>query len=304
MLNKGRDMMRKRNDSRVLFSGLNTVDIQFFVDEHPKANTKIKTHRNEIATGGPATNAAIACSALGAGVTLLTPVGKHAMTDFILSDLKKHGITVIDPLGNTDSKPVFASIITNETNGERTIFSHHPDNCNEAQLMDTELSTEFDVAMFDGFYPLYNQVLARKLRQKGTVTVFDGGSWKPCTEEILPHMDIAICSNDFIPPHATSKEEIVECLRGYGVSKIAITRGDKSILLYNENKIKEIPIASVKAVDTLGAGDFFHGAFCYFYACESDFESALQKAASVATLSCRYHGTRSWINELKSDLMK
>jgi len=47
-------------------------------------------------------------------------------------------------------------------------------------------------------------------------------------------------------------------------------------------------------VDTLGAGDIFHGAFCHFILQES-WEDALGKAAEVASHSCRYFGTREWM---------
>jgi len=53
---------------------------------------------------------------------------------------------------------------------------------------------------------------------------------------------------------------------------------------------------SKTAPDTSGAGDIFHGAFC-FYACEpgATFQDALAKAAVVASESCRHIGTRAWM---------
>ena len=48
-------------------------------------------------------------------------------------------------------------------------------------------------------------------------------------------------------------------------------------------------------MDTLGAGDFLHGAFCYYYLEEKELKPALQKASEVATFSCQYKGTREWL---------
>ncbi|MDJ0536213.1 MAG: PfkB family carbohydrate kinase [Xenococcaceae cyanobacterium MO_207.B15] len=49
----------------------------------------------------------------------------------------------------------------------------------------------------------------------------------------------------------------------------------------------------MKAVDTLGAGDIFHGAFCN-YILQEDFPTALFLAAQMASKSCQFFGTRSW----------
>jgi hypothetical protein len=38
------------------------------------------------------------------------------------------------------------------------------------------------------------------------------------------------------------------------------------------------------------------GAFCYFYAQSNNFLFALEKAGQVASLSCKYHGPREWMN--------
>jgi sugar/nucleoside kinase (ribokinase family) len=47
-------------------------------------------------------------------------------------------------------------------------------------------------------------------------------------------------------------------------------------------------------VDTLGAGDVLHGAFCHYFALEPDFEGALRQASEIATRSCQTLGTRAW----------
>lgn len=59
----------------------------------------------------------------------------------------------------------------------------------------------------------------------------------------------------------------------------------------------ETPRALV--VDTLGAGDILHGAFCWSYLHSGgSFVASLGAAAQVASMSCRYLGTRRWIDDL------
>jgi sugar/nucleoside kinase (ribokinase family) len=57
-------------------------------------------------------------------------------------------------------------------------------------------------------------------------------------------------------------------------------------------------VRRIRPVDTLGAGDILHGAYCY-YACRpgANFRDTLVAAARVATFSCRYVGTRSWMRK-------
>jgi len=59
-----------------------------------------------------------------------------------------------------------------------------------------------------------------------------------------------------------------------------------------------IAVTKIRAVDTLGAGDIFHGAFCYYISQPGyEFREALSAAAHVATFSCRDPGTRWWMEK-------
>jgi sugar/nucleoside kinase (ribokinase family) len=55
----------------------------------------------------------------------------------------------------------------------------------------------------------------------------------------------------------------------------------------------------VLPVDTLGAGDIFHGAFCHYLLECNDFLLSLERAGEVASLSCTSLGTRAWIEQAK-----
>jgi sugar/nucleoside kinase (ribokinase family) len=56
-----------------------------------------------------------------------------------------------------------------------------------------------------------------------------------------------------------------------------------------------IDVPTVQAVDTLGAGDIFHGAFCH-YILRENFPTALKQAAHIASFSCQFFGTRRWMH--------
>ena len=72
---------------------------------------------------------------------------------------------------------------------------------------------------------------------------------------------------------------------------LAATRGPRGTIWLNEaGELKETPAFPVEAIDTLGAGDVFHGAFTICLGEGSDVREALQFAAAAAALKCTRHG--------------
>lgn len=77
----------------------------------------------------------------------------------------------------------------------------------------------------------------------------------------------------------------------------AITRGEKSILLENE----VIELSKVDCIDSLAAGDIFHGAFCFArFNKGMEFKESLEFAAEVASESVKYKGPRKGVLEFIS----
>jgi len=278
-----------------LFIGLTTVDIQYFVDEFPGANEKVKTNPPGIFAGGPAANASVAFSKLNGRANLVTALGANAFTDFLKKDLESNQISLFDLLQNKNSTPVIASVITSVKNGDRTIFSHPPVEKSfsfNAQQIFTKINP--DIVLLDGFYPDVAYEFARIARGHGIPVVLDGGSWKPATKNLLQFVDIAICSADFFPPGCVNIHQVFSFLVESGVKKVAVSRGGDSVIYYDNGPAK-IDVQQVNCMDTLGAGDFLHGAFCYYYLQNKDFVVALSKASKLASFSCRYKGTREWL---------
>lgn len=281
---------------RLLFVGLNTIDLQFLVEHYPEANTKVKASENAVAVGGPATNAAICAAFLGADVDLVSPLGRHSFTRLITDELNDLNVHHFDPIANSDASPIFASIITSRATGDRTIFSYTP-HANPAldPFIGKVEANQYDGVLFDGFYPELAIPLAQHFFERGIPTILDGGSWKPHLHALLPFIQIAICSDDFMPPQTSSSTDVLAFLQAAGVKESFITRGHRSIL-HATGAIDVEPIDVV--VDTLGAGDFFHGAFSYFYAKYPSTVDAVLKASKVAGESCRHFGTRSWMKSI------
>ena len=79
------------------------------------------------------------------------------------------------------------------------------------------------------------------------------------------------------------------------MGKIAITLGAEALRFVSGVRSGTIEVPQVDAVDTMGGGDIFHGAFCFYSTKDYEFEAALKEAARIASDSCRYRGTRRWM---------
>lgn len=290
---------------RGLFVGLTTIDIQYFADAFPPANKKIKTHPPEILVGGPATNAAVAFSYLNKSAFLASATGNNSFSEFIENDCKTTGIQHFDLIETQHKNPVIASVITSGNNGDRNIFTHHPETINPSITPEYLFEiTNPQILLLDGFYPEFSIACAKMAKEKGISVVVDGGSWKPQYAELFPFTDVIICSSDFYPPGIVNNNRLFEFFSSHNLKEAAISRGEKSILYSTEKGRGEVLVKTTKVVDTLGAGDFLHGAFCYYYVSSGfNFREALEKASKLASYSCRFHGTREWLKFSAGELL-
>lgn len=283
-----------------IFVGLTTFDIVYQVRDFPAADTKVAALSQDFFIGGPATNAAIAYSALGGKAALVSAVGRHAITAVAREEFKRYSLKFIDLSREFDGLPALSSVTVDGT-GRRSVVSANASRipvCSAAA--DRELCRHAKVLMVDGHAMEACKTWAKTAKEAGTPVVFDGGSWKDGTEELLKYVDTAICSADFQRPCCTTYVQLAEFLKSCGVANVAITHGADPIQYFDSQSSGEIEVSRVQVVDTMGAGDIFHGAFCRYFAEGNDFVESLKLSAEVASFSCRQRGTRSWMENLSA----
>lgn len=295
-----------------LFVGLTTLDFLYLVDHFPDRNQKIVALDSAIAAGGPATNAAITFGYLGNQAKLLSVVGNHALSQVIRQDLANQSIHSINLEPTWLESPSVSSVIVTQSTGERAVISLNATKFQaKCQQIPPDILADIDIVLIDGHQMAISEAIASQAQAKNIPVVMDGGSWKAGFEKVLPFVNYAICSANFCPPNCWNQADIFEYLKSYSIPQIAITQGDQSIQYVGQNYSGEIMIDRINAVDTLGAGDIFHGAFCHFMVnhlknsaqpiLENDFREALVFSAKIASQSCQSFGTRSW---MKSDFSK
>ncbi len=236
------------------------------------------------------------------------------MRHLIASDLDTWGVAIADLMPHHPELPSVSSIIITAATGDRAVVSMNATKC---QALVEQIPTDvlrkgrletIDIVLVDGHQMAVGRAIAQAARQQNIPVVIDGGSWKPGFETVLPYTDVAICSANFYPPGCRTFDEVIEFLKGFGISHLAITQGDRPIRYETLGKSGLVPVQAIHPVDTLGAGDIFHGAFCHFLLNGTEqnwpsgaaipsgqFVTALERASAIAAHSCQHFGTRDWM---------
>lgn len=284
---------------KAVFLGLATADIVYYIPQHLQSNQKIKAERQLAFAGGPAANAAVAFAAFGNEAVLATGLGRHPLAHVAKQDLADHKVQLLDGADRPKRPPVLASILVDLSNGDRSVVYSNTDLRKLRHDAINETLLEYvDILMLDGYYLPQAIQLATWAKKLRIPVVFDGGSWKIGLEQLLPLVDYAICSSNFFPPDCADSAAAIQHLVNVGVEHVAVTRNGDPMLAHVAGKIHHVPVMPIQPVDTLGAGDILHGAFCH-YILENDFLRSLERAGEVASLSCTSLGVRAWIEQAK-----
>ena len=278
-----------------IFIGLSTIDIVYNVDEFPAPNSKVAALSQDALVGGPATNACIAFAHLGGKAALVTAVGRHALAALVREELSRYAIELADLNPDFVGLPVISSVAVDQRGNRNVVSANAARVTTPAARVDARLLELARVVLVDGHFMQAGQAWAAAAKERNTKVVLDGGSWKDGTEELLKNVHTAICSADFLPPGCGNADEVMEYLRAAGVGNIAISNGAEPIRFVAGQSAGTLRVPEVEVVDTMGAGDILHGAYCYYASIGRGFVEALSEAAKIAAESCRYSGTREWM---------
>jgi sugar/nucleoside kinase (ribokinase family) len=282
-----------------LFVGLTTLDLIYGVPRLPQPNEKQVATALEIAAGGPATNAAVTFRHLGNSSKLMSAIGQHPTAALVRSDLETQQVELWDLAPERIDPPTLSSILVTERTGNRAVVSR---NALDLQVLGSQVPPNaldgVDIVLIDGHQIEVSGAIAQAARQQNIPVILDGGSWKPELGRILPFVDYAICSANFWPPGCFEPSEVMEYLqKAIAAPQIAITHGGKPIQFCNQGQMGKILVPMIQPIDTLGAGDVFHGAFCHWIL-QTDFLTALSQASKIAALASQSFGTRQWLKKL------
>lgn len=292
--------------------GLTTLDVQQTVAALPGPDEKVVADDLDVTFGGPAANAAAVAVALGVPVRLVTALGAGPLADVARAGLADAGVEVVDlAAGRPGVLPVSTVLVTRST-GARAVASVNGSRAGDL-VADAPVDALLDGAvalLVDGHLPGVATTLAGAARAAGVPVLLDGGSWKPGTEALLGHVDLAVLSADFRPPAtgAPGRPEEVDALldavAAHGPGFVARSAGSGAVRVRvarpggrgpHRTAVRPAHLLPGAVVDTLGAGDVLHGAMAAALVRGAAPLAALAEGVRCATLSVEHRGARGWL---------
>ncbi len=290
------------SEPRGVFVGLTTLDVVHVVDRAPAPNEKVTATAQFLAAGGPAANAAVTFAALGGQATLVTAIGRGSVAEVIVADLERHGVRIVDLTPDEGDRAPVSAVSVNPAKAQRSVVSIDATGASVAAPASADaraLVGEAAVVLIDGHHPALAVAVAGAARAAGLPVVVDAGRWKPVMADLIdldPHM---LCSDDFRLPGTDSADDSARELRQL-VGTVVTTHGGAPVD-YRERGEPEgrIEVPPVNAIDTLGAGDVFHGAYAFALAAgEADIRERIAFAAGIAGRRVATMGPREWLTAL------
>ena len=283
-----------QHPSAILCAGIAVQDLVFRVETLPAPGIKAQALDFIAISGGCAANAAIAIARLGGRVRFAGPLGGagDAMSDRIVADLTREGVDasgVVRVAGTTS--PISGIMI--DAAGERTIATHRDQRLASARPTDPiALLDDVAIVLADNRFPEFVHSIGAAARTRGLPVVLDAD--KPTTEDdpLFALASHVIFSAECLRA-TTGISDLGAALarmRAHASAFLAVTDDSNDVRWMPGDALQRLPVIAIEAVDTLAAGDVFHGAFALALAQACSESEALRFAAAAATLKCSRFG--------------
>jgi sugar/nucleoside kinase (ribokinase family) len=276
----------------ILCAGIIVLDEVFRVERFPPPGGKVPAQGHFTVNGGCAANAAVAIARLGGRARLAGPLGGPAGMDGngdrILAALADEGVDCGGCLRLAGVTTALSAILI-DARGERMIVTHRDDRLGAAPPADPEaLVATVDAVLADNRYPDFVRPILAAARVRGLTAVLDADRPTDMSEDLFRIATHVVFSSECLRA-TTGLDDL-----GRGLDRVAaatpaflaVTNGEHDVLWRAGGTLRRSPVFAVKAVDTLGAGDVFHGAFTLALCDGADEIAAMRFAAAAAGLKC------------------
>ncbi len=282
--------------NKIVGIGANVCDTLITLPQYPSEDTKLRANGIIQCGGGPTATGLAAASKLGAECAYIGTLTDDPAGVFLKGDLEKYGISTENVTILGGYKSFTSYVMLNAENASRTcVFDRG--NIPSTSLTEKQKAAiaEADVLMVDG-NDLEAAIAGAELaRKSGTKVLYDAGGLYEGVDRLLPLVDYLIPSEEFsigftgCPDAKIAAEELYRC---FSPEVVIVTQGKLGGLICNGECVS-YPAFSVKAVDTNGAGDVFHGAFAFAITKNMSYYDAAVFSSAVSALKCTKYGARA-----------
>ena len=279
--------------------GLNATDTLIVVPRFPAYSGKAPFEDEILSPGGQVASAMCTCAKLGLRVKYIGTVGDDERGRVQLASLSGSGINLDHVQLRRNCPNQSAYILIDRATGERTVLWKRPP-C--LRIEPSEITPDQILCArllhIDGHDTPAVEHAARIARGASIPVTVDVDTIYAGFERVLPLVDYLIASSEF-PRNWTAEEDPFRSLEmiqsEYGMKVAAMTLGAHGALARTEGRYVYSPGFVVDCADTTGAGDVFHGAFCYAVLQGMSIEEGLAFSNAMAALNCKALGARGGI---------
>jgi sulfofructose kinase len=258
--------------------------------------------REILSPGGQITGALVTCATLGLRAKYIGTLGDDERGVVQLESLRASGVNLDDLEIRANCPNQSAYILIDQTTGERTVLWHR-DDC--LRISPDSITREKIVCArllhIDGHDTPAVSRAAEIARRHQIPVSADVDTIYPGFERVLPNVDHLVAGSEF-PSRWTGEADPYRALAmlqdEYGMRVAAMTLGAAGSLARVEGRFVYSPGFIVECIDTTGAGDVFHGAFCYALIESMPVREALEFSNAMAALNCTALGARGHIASL------
>src|SRR6202140_5586895 len=269
---------------RVLCIGMPVRDLTFRVQGLPARGSKEHASHFDEICGGNALNGAIGIARLGGRASICGPMGdaRETSTKYIFDKLAQEGIEtkhivhmpgLVTPISNIMIDP----------SGERTIVTFRDPELWKVRLPDAdELLEDCDAILTENRCAEFCTDLCAEAPRFGIPVIVDVDRTMSLREGLLNVSSHLVFSSEALQSTAGIADdgEALKKIAKLTPSFLAGTRGAKGTLWLDEHQnLQQTPAFPVHTVDTLGAGDVFHGAFALAITEKQNITAALRFAS-------------------------
>jgi sulfofructose kinase len=283
--------------------GLNATDTLILVDRFPPYAGKVPFSREILSPGGQVASAMVSCAKLGLRVKYIGTCGDDERGRVQMRSLTESGINIDDVRVRENCPNQTAYIVIDRSTGERTVLwqrndclALRPDDISE------EMITCARLLHIDGHDTRAVEKAASIARRHGIPVTVDVDTIYHGFERVLQYVDYLVTSSEF-PVQWTGQSDPLRALemiqQEFGMRVAAMTLGAHGAMARLDGRFIYSPAYVVNCVDTTGAGDVFHGAFCYTVLREMPMPAALDLCNALAALNCTALGARGRLATLR-----
>lgn len=269
--------------------GVIVQDEVFHLDELPTADGKYFANDTYSCGGGMSATAAVAIARLGGNAAYFGRVGADERGASLVRQLQEACVST-EGVRKVPSASTSHSAVLVDSKGARVIINHtDPALDADASWLPVEVIGKSDAVLADVRWHEGALAALTAAKRNNRIGLLDADvSTDNRNSELLAHASHAVFSWPALRA-LSAKSQMAAALHAVASQYacwLAVTAGSDGVYWLDDREIKHLPAPNVKARNTLGAGDVFHGALALALAegaCASD---ALTFASQTAAIKC------------------